>query len=517
MNNNRGIKTHQKDFKRSFILTKKQKEKLQRNQRKKDQVELQELEKKVKQIQIATFFKTIPIIISSTILKSIIKNVEVLTKQEPKEEEKNKNLEEKITIKKWDNNLLEEKKKKEVPKENKEGNDKKEQPISSPEIKIVPIPELPKKERKKESKTENEKGKEKQEVEELKELEKLKNKKLIKNYEEKLKEERTELKTLAASFPENAVGDFHYEKAEAIYQKLNLILQKLEDLERKIKIDDKKYDDAYVNHLIDLYTEGFKKGKIAEDLKDSELYISISKKLDELEKEKLKIKNTLKEISKNKQEEPKKEKEEPKKEEERKLEIVEEKKDSFDYSKQEKEYNDFQEEQQKNLIQKEEKFQKAKTEYERMKTQVEALKRECHSLKRMITKRSLMKPTIRNAKIISVAVLTSVFFMKLILKNKAFRKPRKILKRKEYQRNIETNVIDITAASNLINQSFGQIESLIAQIKRNLSIYPSTEYESLLMELESIKRILEERKYEIEQIKNNQTKYQKEESKVYRK
>lgn len=122
----------------------------------------------------------------------------------------------------------------------------------------------------------------------------------------------------------------------------------------------------------------------------------------------------------------------------------------------------------------------------------------------MITKRSLVKPTVRNAKLITVTVLASIYNMRNILRNKKFRRRRKRLTRIEYTKAIENDPNEISNVSILINKSYQQIDALISEIKTKFSSFNAIEYQSLISDLEEIKRILEEREYEIERVRKRQ-------------
>ena len=266
MDNNRGIKSLQRDRKRIIILTKKQKKKLEEINEKNDE-ELKKLEKKVRQLQIITFIKTVPLIIVGAIFKSTANTIDNLitpTKKDLTATDKNKDIEDKEVI------------------EEKIANNEKNSNITynnTNDFYTIPDPTYYKEK-------ENEKL-------EDKELENVKDKKLIKHYEEKLKEKRVEIKLLAASIPLSVGTDIYYEKADEIYKKINIVLSKLNDLEQKIKVDGNLYDDNYINYLVDSYTKEFDDGRLVAEIKNSELYRDISIKIEQLEEEKAKIKRLV--------------------------------------------------------------------------------------------------------------------------------------------------------------------------------------------------------------------------------
>lgn len=488
MDNNRGIKSLQRDRKRIIILTKKQKKKLEEINEKNDE-ELKKLEKKVRQLQIITFIKTVPLIIVGAIFKSTANTIDNLITPKKKDltaTDKNKYIEDKEVI------------------EEKIANNEKNSNITynnTNDFYTIPDPTYYKEK-------ENEKL-------EDKELENVKDKKLIKHYEEKLKEKRVEIKLLAASIPLSVGTDIYYEKADEIYKKINIVLSKLNDLEQKIKVDGNLYDDNYINYLVDSYTKEFDDGRLVAEIKNSELYRDISMKIEQLEEEKAKIKRLVSEKQKDLDSEeiinnetettsyninttskcP---------EEEKIIEEAPEETDNFSFDDEKKEYDKFLDQQEHIKIEEEREEAKTRSEIENYKLRIAAIKKQCESLKRMITKRSLVKPTVRNAKLITVTVLASIYNMRNILRNKKFRRRRKRLTRIEYTKAIENDPNEISNVSILINKSYQQIDALISEIKTKFSSFNAIEYQSLISDLEEIKRILEEREYEIERVRKRQ-------------
>ena len=488
MDNNRGIKSLQRDRKRIIILTKKQKKKLEEINEKNDE-ELKKLEKKVRQLQIITFIKTVPLIIVGAIFKSTANTIDNLitpTKKDLTATDKNKDIEDKEVI------------------EEKIANNEKNSNITynnTNDFYTIPDPTYYKE-------------KEKEKLED-KELENVKDKKLIKHYEEKLKEKRVEIKLLAASIPLSVGTDIYYEKADEIYKKINIVLSKLNDLEQKIKVDGTLYDDNYINYLVDSYTKEFDDGRLVAEIKNSELYRDISTKIEQLEEEKAKIKRLVSEKQKDLDfEEIINDETETNSnninttskypEEEKIVEEAPEETDNFSFDDEKKEYDKFLDQQEHIKIEEEREEAKARSEIENYKLRIAAIKKQCESLKRMITKRSLVKPTVRNAKLITVTVLASIYNMRNILRNKKFRRRRKHLTRIEYTKAIENDPNEISNVSNLINKSYQQIDALISEIKTKFSSFNAIEYQSLISDLEEIKRILEEREYEIERVRKKQ-------------
>ena len=118
-------------------------------------------------------------------------------------------------------------------------------------------------------------------------IEKLKSHKIVDVYEKKLKDVRYELRHLVYEY---SVLETDNDKliissdAQIMLDKLSEIIAKLDELKNKIAINDiDKYDDNYIYYLVESYLLEFGKGRAISNIKDSPLYIEISKKINELE------------------------------------------------------------------------------------------------------------------------------------------------------------------------------------------------------------------------------------------
>ena len=121
-------------------------------------------------------------------------------------------------------------------------------------------------------------------------LSKLKARKILDVYEKQLKDVRYELRHLV--FDYNALIDAEDDivlssDAQIILDRLSDIISKIDELKKKIKIDNlDRYDDNYIYTLIEGYLDEFKNQQAVSGLKDSPLYLLISEKLDEKKKKK---------------------------------------------------------------------------------------------------------------------------------------------------------------------------------------------------------------------------------------
>lgn len=486
MNENIGVKGTGKDYRRSLIIKKQKLDKIKKL-KELDDIGLKELEKKVRILQIITFLKVIPLIITTTVFKTLA--TDNLTKKENNQhkssasEKKEPKLEESLPIEKEilfieqsdiekenttdKEDLTIHKNIEETKEENKNNNtvpkiDK--QNISKTIIPSILI--------------------EKVNVE-IKKIDNIKDKKIIKTYENKLKDTKKDLEFIANDIDDEKI----YFEIEKMISKVNIVLKKLESLNNKINVNQNDYDKENIYFLIEEYTKEFKNNRIIDDIKDSNLYISLSLKLDELEKEKDRIKNKVKLFSTKEKEENKTE-------------------DVFNFKKVNQEFNKFQN--QENQIA-ESFLEKTKQENDKqnsndyLEQKVKTLNKEAKALTNFAKKEEFVGSSIRNTKIILTAILTNIFFMKNILNNRIFKRKRKQLKRINYNKVIEKSSTSITNILNLLKLTTNKIDNLISDIKSNINKYNSNEYQQLLQELENIKRTLKEKEIELEKkVKNKQ-------------
>ena len=533
MNETIGAKGGHNDYRRTLIIKK--------NKKKKEDKELKELEKKVKRKQPIILIKTIPIVILGKTLQELMtpkKKEKKIIKEEPVKEKEpvreviivlGKNKKEKINVKY--NNKIEDivfiKKEKEIKQEKKENiqevkkEDKKlaKNTIISKEKKQV-IKKLNKEEKinnitKKEEKvkevkqnnivlpkTKEEKISSTIDIELLNEkqknkLAKLQSRKIIDVYEKQLKDIRYELRNLI--FDYNVLVDeqekiINSKEAELILDKLNNIILKIEELKRKIKIEDlDKYDDNYIYTLIEEYLSDFKDKKVIKEIKDSSLYILISEKLEELDTKKEKFK---KEVT-NKKDDLKEHEEDFSKLKDKYYKI----------EKINKSLKSFQQEQELILKEMEEKINKSIKVSERVETQVETMNLQTRRLLRRLSLLMFL-PGARGAKNIALATSLYAMYAKKALNPKITTKKYKVIKVEDYSKDIETNINKINDVENSLKNTTKEIDNIISNIRENFSDYIGVlkECDTLLSNLEKVKSNIREKEYELEKIKEKQEK-----------
>lgn len=500
-----GVKGGHNDFRRTLTITKDKKEKLKRYQ---EEQELKELEKKVKHQQRYTLIKTLPIVIVGQLFNEISNNKPnkeikkekfiLVDNEEIKEEPKTRKVI--IVLKDGTKQIIN------VPIniEIKEEIISKEKEI----IDIVPIKEEVIEESKEKFKIEKQEYipiKETSINEEFKDLtedqknklQRLQARKVIDVYEKQLKDIRYELRNLIIDYnllvdeEENIIKS---KEEERILDKLNEIIEKIEELKEKIRIENlDKYDDNYIYTLVEGYLSEFKDKKIIKEIKDSPLYVLISEKLDEFDKRKDKFKSQVED-----------KKEELDKKEER-LEELREK--YFKIEKISDNLNEFYKEQEMILREIQDKISKSTTVTERVKVQVETMDRQTTRLLRRLSLMMLI-PGKKGAKALAMMTMIYASMAKRMINPRTITTKYKEVEVKDYSTDIQNSIKEISNVQIDINKSRKEIEELIKKIKEEFSDYIGVipECDSLLSNLEKVKSNIKEKEYEVEQIKLKQEK-----------
>lgn len=548
MNETIGVKGGKNDLRRRLIITKKAKEKLLKSHQEQKNQELKKLEQKVKQQQLLTLIATVPI-------AAIGQVYTVLT--EDKEKEKQLAIEEAISLLKKEN-IFSEKDTEKIISALKEGtifqldqdllktlglsfeiNKQKDvselsEPIlqdnnsnqASFETKdaVLKVVELTLEEKQQNllSKDQREKQQELEtfthqekrhsKVEDLDslddKLDKLKNHKIVDEYEKKLKEVRTDLRQLVFEYNLVSEASDHIDdskEAEALLERLNEIIKKIEELKTRINVPDiDKYDDNYLYTLVEDYISEFKNKKFVTEIKDSALYIMISEKLDELDtkkdllNEKIEAKKTSLEIT------------------EMRLEQV--RSNYFSYEKFSKDLLKFQASQDEILNEIREKMAKATTIQERVEVQVVGMQRQSRRLLTMLGA-SMMMPGLRSARGFATMTATYLYFMRNIMQPKTVTRRYKTIKVEDYSKDIEKSLSELDNVSSLLNKTSNQINRTIQDFEKEFAEYLDVipECRKLLADLEKIKEELATKEYELAQLKLSQEKnLEKNDSKVKR-
>ena len=528
-----GIKGGHQDTVRTMRINKELKRKLVEYQ---EEQEIKELEKDVKRKQRIVLIKSLPIAIAGGVIqtlydvgtgrKRIDKNDEYskwkikeydadfTTKargDKPKQKEKIVVLPDgrKVTI------IIpvkeEEEKKEEVVEEKKEDVDIKDNPMNQPSFPkpIISFPEMVI------ERVPEEKHAEQDvvvdsilpiKVDEVKEdvplesssnypLDRLKGKKIIEEYEKQLKEIRFDLRNLI--FEYNVLVDDSEKmvlskEAQELLEKLSDVIRKIEILKEKISIEHlEDLDDAYINSLIQEYLSEFQEGRMVKDMKDSPLYILISKKIDEITDKKEKFKDEVEHKKKDYEER------------EERFDELKEKYAKFDKFNQELE--DFQREQERIVKEVAEKVRNAVTVQERVEVQAQVMNRQSRRLLGLLSL-GLFFPGNRTAKRMAASTAAYAYFVRNLLNPQTTTRKYQIVTVQDYSKDIEYSINAIDDANYLLKKADKQIDQIIREIRNDFQDYFGVipECDMLLANLEKIKRDLHEKEYEMDKTKQQQ-------------
>lgn len=553
MNETIGVKGGRNDRRRSLLITKKVKEKLEAYHQEQKEKELKELENKVNLQQKLTLLVTVPIATIGQVYETLTAN---------NEKKKELALKEAIELLEKEN-IFSESDTKEIINALKEGRifslneellgklglsfetkkqvseidltefntpkeEKQEEASLETKTAVLKVVEITLEEKQEELTSENTKVEalfpeekdletnietsikaginEKDTFEEK--LDKLKNHKIIDEYENKLKEARKDLRELV--FEYNLVSEasddlYDSKEAEELLNRLNSIIKKIEELKRRIDIPDiDKYDDNYLYTLVADYIEEFKNKNFVSEIKDSALYIMISEKLDELDTKKDKLQTKI-ETKKTKLEI-----------DEMRLEQLRENYYSFER------FNSdlirFQEKQDKVLDEIKDKMSKATTIQERVETQVVGMQRQSRRALALMTA-ALMLPGARSARGLATMAATYLYFMRRVMRPNVTTRRFKTIKVTDYHKEIERSLSELDDVSSFLNKTSKQIDSTIKEIETEFKDYINEipECKDLLANLEKIKDEILEKEYELKRIKEEQEKnLEKNDAKVKR-
>lgn len=325
----------------------------------------------------------------------------------------------------------------------------------------------------------------------------IQNNKIIEEYQNKLKNIRDDLKQLVYESKiidqetNNISSTF---ETEELLNRLNILIKKLEDLKQKYNIDKiERYDKDYIMVLVEDYINEFRSKKFVKEIKNSDLYILISQKLNELylKKEELENKITDKKNSLLITEEE--------------LEILKEKYDEFD------KFNilllEFQNEQDKILKEMNEQLEKATTIEEKIEIRVKAMDKQSRKLLNIIGLQ-LFLPIPNQVKRIVTSTALYMYYMKRMFRPELETKKYKVIKVEDYSKEIEKNIDAIENIEIKIRRTSKEIDKIIDKIKRDYKDYfgKIKKCDELLNNLEKIKYEIKSKEEEIKNIKEQQKK-----------
>ena len=548
MNEAIGVKGGKRDRKRRIIITANQKKKLKENYKRKKQERIKKLEKEVKNLQLASFLVAVPISVAGTTVETLLN-----LREEQKEERlqaKGLQIEERAQAKALQTEELHQANKLELGEsaiyiEDYQSNDRKftdygypktidgKEVVSYPDKKIITIEkkEYPKVVEAKVSLEENNKNitlketleqpnkqqeeRKKVEVKEQKQtiipipaskietleenkiFQKITDKKIVAEYEEKLKDVKIELKKLIYEYNvlQQASEDLTDSKeAEEILYQLSIIIKKIEELKSKMKIDIKDLEtDAYLTDIVDQYMDEFKNKNIVSEIKDSDLYIMIAEKLEEVTEKTGTLTNKVEDTKD-------------------KLELDE---SQFDKLK-ESYYNfenfnnqliAFQSEQDFLLKDLEKKVSESTSITEQVQYRVQLMNRQNRRLLQMIALPMLI-PGNRSARAIASATAAYLYFMRNLLNPRLREQRYRIISVIDYSSEIERNISKIEDAATSISKTSNKLEEMIRKIEVDFKDYLNDipECRELLSNLNKLLSDLKEKEEELQKTKQEQEK-----------
>ena len=548
MNEAIGVKGGKRDRKRRIIITANQKKKIKENYKRKKQERIKKLEKEVKNLQLASFLVAVPISVAGTTVETLLN-----LREEQKEERlqaKGLQIEERAQAKALQTEELHQANKLELGEsaiyiEDYQSNDRKftdygypktidgKEVVSYPDKKIITIEkkEYPKVVEARVSLEENNKNitlketleqpnkqqeeRKKVEVKEQKQtiipmpasktetleenniFQKITDKKIVAEYEEKLKDVKIELKKLIYEYNvlQQASEDLTDSKeAEEILYQLSIIIKKIEELKSKMKIDIKDLEtDAYLTDIVDQYMDEFKNKNIISEIKDSDLYIMIAEKLEEVTEKTGTLTNKVEDTKD-------------------KLELDE---SQFDKLK-ESYYNfenfnnqliAFQSEQDFLLKDLEKKVSESTSITEQVQYRVQLMNRQNRRLLQMIALPMLI-PGNRSARAVASATAAYLYFMRNLLNPRLRQQRYRIISVIDYSSEIEKNISKIEDAATSISKTSNKLEEMIRKIEVDFKDYLNDipECRELLSNLNKLLSDLKEKEEELQKTKQEQEK-----------
>ena len=541
MNEAIGAKAGKQDRKRRIIITANQKKKIKENYQRKKQERIKKLEKDVKNLELASFLVAVPIAVAGNTVETLLNLRD--EKEDERLEAKGLQIEERQKAKGLQKDELHKANKLELEEtavyiEDYQSNDRKftdhgypktidgKEIVGYPSKKTIEIKrkEYPKIVEAKVSLEENNKRIERKEtLEQKKEIEikgqqqteikapttqienleqnkifqKVADKKIVAGYEEKLKEVRGELKKLIYEYNvlAQAAEDLTDSKeAEEVLQQLSIIIKKIEELKEKIKIENPEAEnDTYLTEIVYQYIEEFSNKNTVAEVKDSELYIMIADKLEEVTEKTETLTNKVEDTKD-------------------KLELDEEafanlKESYYNFENFNNQLIIFQNEQDYLLKDLEKKVSESTTVTEQVEYRVQLLNRQNKRLLQMIALPMLI-PGNRSAKAIATATASYLYFMRNLLTPRLKEQRYRVISVIDYSREIENNISRIEDATHTLGKTSNKLEEMIKKIEVDFKDYLDQipECRELLNNLNKLLGDLKEKEEELEKTKQEQEK-----------
>ncbi len=504
MNENIGARGGKNDRKRSLAISRKKLKKIK---------ELKKLEKEVKNIQIKNALTVVPIVIVGNVLETLLN----ITKKEaksplilPKSDstnfkkitfimpDENNNLIE-VTLKKEDykNKIFkvesnDTKKVIKILKEHPEVVEKieivnKDKGVEVKEVKqdAIQIIETPI----------NKKNIEDIVLTEIPQIDNAINHKIAEEYTKNMKEVRSELRELEYEYDviaDNYENIYESKEIALLINKLNDLIKKLESLKDKIELPKGLESDNYISHLVNEYMDEFDKNNLVNEIKDSNLYINISKKLDELNN----IKDNLTVNLEDRKD---------------KLEInenrLEELKDKYsgieDFN---SEIKNIVKNQQSILKELKDKVANAKTTTHAVQIKATTISSQNRRIRNMMARNR--RRGARGANRLAILAATSINFIRNVINPQYETRTITNTNVIDYSKDIENEISNIEKSLSRLIRVSKELDKITEEVKKQFSDYIGKvkEIDNLLDELDQMKEQIKNQKEELEIIKEKEDK-----------
>ncbi len=326
-------------------------------------------------------------------------------------------------------------------------------------------------------------------------IEDLKIQTMIRSYEDELKDIRYDLRRLLFDFHvlvEEEKDTHKSAEAEKLLKELSDLIQRMEELERRIQIEDyQKYDNNYLYTLIEEYLHDYPDKKAISTIKNTAFYESISRKIEDFHKQ---TETFQKKVEEEKEAFEKREKDFQKMKEE-----------AYRFKHLNQEFRQFQTQQERLLREVQEKVSNAVSVSEKVRVEAEALSLQSRKLMRLLTL-SMVLPGVRGARHTALSTAAYLYFMNQLLQPKMVSKKYKVIDVEDYRFQIESSIQEISKTSNYLLKTEHEIQKMMGKIKHDFQdyfgVYP--ECDELYHNLENILNDIQEREYEIQKIKDQQ-------------
>lgn len=317
-----------------------------------------------------------------------------------------------------------------------------------------------------------------------KKYENIANKKILIEYENKLKDIKNDLRKITYEFslltlPK--IEDENKEDVEELFSKINLVIRKISNLEDKITFNNSYLEDNYLDYVVEKYLDEFKIGKQVTEIKDSPLYILISEKINQLEiaKETLKDRVNIEKLKLLPEE------------------IINMKSEYYNFNNINNELLKIQYEQD-SLLRELMGNTNNITIADRTKEEIKYLSIESSIILKKLKKINLV-PGVRSGKAIAFLSATMLLSIKKVKYQRHKNINYKVITINDYDKNLETDIDKIYSTRKLLTKTSTRLKMFITYLNNNFSQYIkySDDAKELLDNLYAIKDIVDEKEYEI--------------------